>query len=620
MLTFLLNPIETTLLLSVAALYIVHCPFNKVEESFNTQAVHDFVNIFPNHLPSLKNFSSESTGQFKEVAIRDHLPWDHTQFPGAVPRTFVGSLIIGLPMRIAKLFVIRGFMADSSNIKDDHDLTAQFLLQIGSRLTLASFLVISLESLLKAIHKRYGLAFRLCFLVISISQFHYFFYAGRFIPNTYAAILANLVFASWITRQYSKSILFIAFCVVIFRFDTAIFFGWLLFDAVFIRRILPFGKVLAVGLPAGFFAIMISFIVDSIFWAMPVWPEFESLYFNVWLNKSHEWGVEPYFWYVYNCIPRLMLTSVLLPLVGYNRFTREYLIPILLFIATYSFLPHKELRFILFVTPLLNLCAASGLMNVYHYLNKIFLYLKPINGKPKLSPERGKIPDKTYSSVQHSNFARFIFAIIIVGMFSANLMASFILTRISSHNYPGGHAAISLGVNKELLEAARKSLDSNTIGIRDLRSSAAVYVDNLAAQTGLSRFVQVNGVYYSKTPKLDASSFRLPYKLIYLILEPHEVTDYLTKYCPSSRELLDGAAAKWRRYNNEIKCTLPNQVEMSCSMLETIETFKSVNIAGLLRQIRQINSIETIKKIFQDDSSFIRTRVALHTIRCSTGD
>lgn len=604
--------IETLLLLSIAALYIIHCPFNKVEESFNTQAIHDVVNLLPQSLPGHNISRSEDINQ--EIAIRNLLPWDHTLFPGVVPRTFVGALLIGLPLKLAKYFMTSGYISEDYDSKrneeqDEHDLTMQFILQIGSRFALSSLVVLSLSAITRALHKRYGMTFRLIFLVTTIGQFHYLFYAGRFIPNTFATILANLVFASWINRQYSLSIIYIALCVVIFRFDTIIFFGWLLFDGVIIRRFISFGRVLKIGIPAGLVAILISFSVDSIFWNRPVWPEIEGLYYNVWLNKSHEWGTAPYFWYTYSCLPRIMMASSPLILFAEHKVTRDYLIPVLAFILTYSILPHKELRFILFTAPLLNICVTSGLMNVYYYMNKIFCYIKGKN-------------------TQKSTIATIFFSCIVIGILSINVFGCFILSRISSHNYPGGQAALSLGMTKELLDKVQLSSINHfkinnhhnlVNNLQDPRSDVAVYVDNLAAQTGLSRFVQVNGVYYSKTLQLDATSFRKSYNLIYLILEPKEVISYLKDYCPTkiNSELLFSEPDKWKKSNSELKCTLPNQSQMYCSIIDSVNIFKSINIGGLLKRLKQLNSIQSAKESL-DDRGFVMTRVALHIIRCST--
>lgn len=618
MISNILLLVETTLLLSVAALYIMHCPFNKVEESFNTQAVHDIINLFPDKLPQEQNdYTNLDTLPIDaEVAIRSHLPWDHMLFPGVVPRTFIGALLVGFPMKLARYFMVKGLSSEGEEeVKDESepDLTGQFVLQIGSRFALASFVILSLSSVTRAIHKRYGLPFRLCFLLCTVSQFHYMFYAGRFIPNTFAAILANLVFASWINRQYSKSVIYIAFCVIIFRFDTALFFGWLLIDAVFVRKYLTIGRLLRIGIPAGLMALFLTFSVDSLFWARPVWPEFESIYFNVWLNKSNEWGTASYYWYIYSCLPRIMLASTPFILLADHKITRDYFIPTLAFIFTYSMLPHKELRFILFINPFLNISAASGLLNVHFYLNKSLLYLNSKIFRNKNQQNNAKTEN------QKSYIARVIFILVLGVMFVGNIFASFILSSISSHNYPGGQAALSLGMTKELLDNAQKSVD-RLDGLHDPRSDVGVYVDNLAAQTGVSRFVQVNGAYYAKTAILDKYTFRKRYKLIYLIYEPKAVPTLLRSYCPPDKNLehiLEKGTDSWKQSNTEVKCVLPNQAQMYCSIIDSTNIFKTVNIGGLLRIISQIASFQSTTNSL-DDTTFIKTRVALHMIRCST--
>src|SRR4051812_40255356 len=74
--------VDTLLELILPAAMVIHlliAPYTKVEESFNMQAIHDVAMVgFP----------------MKDVSATLQ-KYDHFEFPGVVPRSFVGAAILG---------------------------------------------------------------------------------------------------------------------------------------------------------------------------------------------------------------------------------------------------------------------------------------------------------------------------------------------------------------------------------------------------------------------------------------------------------------------------------------------------------------------------------------------
>lgn len=76
----------------------------------------------------------------------------------------------------------------------------------------------------------------------------------------------------------------------------------------------------------------------------------------------------PFLWYFYSALPRAMLLPLFfLPWALYRDYQRavKLVVPALGFVCLYSFLPHKELRFIIYVVPLLNMVASLAYANMY---------------------------------------------------------------------------------------------------------------------------------------------------------------------------------------------------------------------------------------------------------------
>jgi alpha-1,6-mannosyltransferase len=153
-------------------------------------------------------------------------------------------------------------------------------------------------------------------LIASLS-FHLPFYMSRALPNTYALIGCLLAYGYWL-RAGSKARSSDAFkawwifgvVALIFRCDLLAFFGPLslqlllsgeigLFDAIL------YGSVIFAS------AIMLSSVIDGYLWQRSLddpwswlWPESSVFRFNAIDNRSSEWGVQPWHWYLSSAIPR----------------------------------------------------------------------------------------------------------------------------------------------------------------------------------------------------------------------------------------------------------------------------------------------------------------------------
>lgn len=307
----------------------------QVEESFNVQATHDLI---------YKSWMKVSS-------------FDHISFPGVVPRTFLGPLtVIPIPLMVLKAVDVSPFV----------------MLHVV-RLTLGCFTVLSLLSVQRALSRRFTSLSGKYFCLLTIAQFHILFYASRPLPNIFALILTNVSLCYRIDAKSSlciyRSLSILAFATALFRSELSLLlFSALVLDLI-LRRISLVAAVsacLSYAIPIA----LVSIVVDSYFWGRLCYPELEVFYFNVFLNKSSEWGTSPYHWYLTNALPRVMNLS--LPLSLYSLCTkgatRSFALPFIMFIVIYSILPHKETRFILYAIPALNACSAVALDDAMRHI------------------------------------------------------------------------------------------------------------------------------------------------------------------------------------------------------------------------------------------------------------
>ncbi|KAI0750080.1 Alg9-like mannosyltransferase family-domain-containing protein [Daedaleopsis nitida] len=399
--------------------YVSFAPFTKVEESFNLHATHDVL-----------AYGVRSANLHK---------YDHFVFPGAVPRTFIGSVVLAwmtqFCLRVGSWF---GIFSD------------KFDVQVLLRMVLASMNAVGLCMLRRAVSRRFGRPTGVMFVLLSITQFHLPFWMGRTLPNMFALIPANVALYLLIDRAPNSTrpsqssvhwaIALLTFATVVFRSELLLLVGPLALQAIL--RYTSLYSVVKTGLIAGSLSVALTVVVDSYFWQhWPLWPELYGVYFNVVQGKSSDWGVSPFHAYLSSYLPRLLLSSLPLSLFGLltDSRIRSLLTPYLAFVFLISGLAHKEWRFVIYVVPAFNIAAARGAAWL-------------------TSRRKGSL------------FGRLAF-LAVAALLAGNCAVTFLLARSSFANYPGGSA----------LNAFNQLFASE--------ETVHVHISNLAAQTGASLFL-----------------------------------------------------------------------------------------------------------------------------------
>ncbi|KAJ7592689.1 glycosyltransferase family 22 protein [Mycena floridula] len=427
------------LILGCGWAHVLVAPYTKVEESFNLHAVHDVL-MYGVHPSAVQHY-------------------DHFTFPGAVPRTFVGSVLLAaISTPIIQLANYLGYVS------------TKFDLQIIVRLVLASINAFGLCLLRRAVSRRFGRPTSFFFALLTISQFHVPFWMGRTLPNMFALFPVNLGMYLVLdrapnskrpsTKSVGTAISLLTFTAVVFRAEVLMLLAPLTFGYVLVTRYIGLYSVIKVGLISGLASIALSMAVDSYFWQKPfLWPEFQSIYFNVYQGKSSDWGVEPFHVYFTSHLPKLLLVALPLSAIGFlsDGRIRRLLIPCMAFVGFLSYLGHKEWRFIVYVVPLFNIAAARGALWM-------------------VSRRKGSL------------LGRILF-MGLMGMISANFALTALLTMTSVSNYPGGEA---LAIFNQMYNQTSPP--------------PHVHLCNLAAQSGASLFLQIHSPPYP-SPSLLKTSF-----------------------------------------------------------------------------------------------------------------
>lgn len=418
---------EDGLVLLAIVVHLVIAPYTKVEESFGVQAAHDLL-----------------------VHGADLASYDHQQFPGAVPRTFIGAILTAAAVAPAKAAAAAVAPA-----------LRPALLLYAVRLAMALFSAAAHARLRRAVARTWGVLEGRCLDAISVLQFHLPFYMSRTLPNTFALILAYAAHAELLGGSGYGSLAILGFAAAVFRCDLLVLIAPIGLLLLAQGRVAFFKAALATASAAPLGGVL-SVAVDSLMWGRWLWPEFEVLWFNTAENKSGDWGHSPPLWYFYSALPRALLGALPLAAIGviFERRARGLLVCGVVYVALYSLLPHKELRFLFPALPLFNAAAAAGAARFLRMQAKGAL--------------RGSLA-----------------LLALLGLAVATLAATGVMAAASAANYPGGLAMA-------VLQASEPP-----------QPALSVHIGNLAATTGVSRFLEEHPDWtYSKEEGLEPGDLR----------------------------------------------------------------------------------------------------------------
>uniref|UniRef100_A0A2P2JMG8 Mannosyltransferase n=2 Tax=Rhizophora mucronata TaxID=61149 RepID=A0A2P2JMG8_RHIMU len=427
---------------SIAAFYVFSVPYTKVEESFNVQAMHDILY----HQHHLDNY-------------------DHLEFPGVVPRTFIGAFLVSalaspivLTTRLLQLPKIYGLIA--------------------VRLTLGCIILSTLRFFRSQVKDKFGHQVEAFFAILTAVQFHLLFYCTRPLPNILALGVVNLAYGYWLRGNVYATLNCLIFATVIFRCDMMLLLCPIALELLLTRSISLWDTIkYCIGIAV--LSIGLTIVVDSIMWKKLVWPEFVVFWFNSVMNRSSEWGTSTFHWYFTSALPRSLLAAYPLFVLGVllDRRVLYYVFPVFSFILLYSKLPHKELRFIISSVPIFNLSAAVAASRIYNNRNKISWKLLNL---------------------------------ILQGLLLISLGCTVVTFMASKENYPSGHALKGL----------------HQIGYLNNTDELWVHIDTFSAMNGISRFCENDSPWrYSKEEGILLEEFHRK-NFTYLVSEHSAIDGY----------------------------------------------------------------------------------------------
>jgi len=491
--------LEWGVVLLAVVYHLVRCPYNKVEESFNTQAVHDALRY----------------GVFGGVS-----KWDHVEFPGTVPRTFLGALAVAAASRCVEMvlpasrFVFQGLSGEEGCAAFQGGLERQTL----ARFVAACAWLAGFARFAAGTRKVFGGRSALWLAVATAAQFHQPFYASRLLPNSLATPVALAAYGDALVGRRYRALFLLVAATTALRCDLAAMvvpLGALWTFDVSDPRKLGVTRAVATSITAVLLAVSCSVVIDSHLWQRRwLWPEGAVLLYNNPVdNRSASWGVSPWHWYATSALPRALgATAFLVPLGVFlepRRVGLDVVFPAFFSVALLSAIPHKELRFIFPALPSLTLAAAVAADRLSTPPRWLLLRRRGLRKKRDDDDDDDDLSDGDHRR-RLLGIRKLVFAAIPAAACASTLAATVVVFAPAARaNYPGGVALRRI-----------QALYCDDPAPRSL------HVDVAAATTGASRFGQEfdHWVYDKRENIADAVDYAA-YDLRIAQLDPRDDAD-----------------------------------------------------------------------------------------------
>ncbi|XP_071952389.1 GPI mannosyltransferase 3-like [Antedon mediterranea] len=217
-------------------------------------------------------------------------------------------------------------------------------------------------------------------LIAHLTNWFVLFTATRTLANTMEMVLTSVALTYYsVLCQHKNSMIYLVVVglAVIIRPTVAIIWIPLVFQHFLVEQyklkfIFKFLAPICISL------LLLSLVLDRIFYGKWILVQLNFLKFNLFYNMAGFYGVHPWYWYITQGFPVLLGPQIVLFAIGvfyHGRELKQWLFIILWTIIIYSFLGHKEFRFLMGLLPIVALFNGVAMFNMIRTKQSLVIML-----------------------------------------------------------------------------------------------------------------------------------------------------------------------------------------------------------------------------------------------------